>query len=915
MLALLAGVLTLPFAALGQSSKTGEGGVTAPAPAPTADEIRQKKEALAAERRAAQAAVESASADGREAPAPLARAASILQQIDLALDQQFIALGRAAEREELKAEAEGRIAALGAGDVGDERPFSFALLERLRDELERKSTQSRTAAETQQTAEASLEAAREADEQRQRELRQAREALEVNRATERVAGLTAALRRAELEGRLAGAQRALCKLELANATSGVEIDTLERSYLEQKLAVVARETRFTRDDLQERIDEIERLEFELNQAIEAARRELEWIAGRWVEARQALDRAPGDAALAEALEARRIARIARQEEAALLGEQLDRAPGRKDTWNRRFLVSTGNRSREELPVWAEEAEGAIEQLRRQERLRSQRRDDLRDDLALLDEEIQDAGEQGADVRRWLDEQRREFKRLMESYDADLAGVRGHRRLEEKLLAEIKAVTGSESVGDRFSKIGEWLLGLWRFEITQIDDRPITVSKIVLGIALLFIGIWISRVISRIVGRRVLERMGVNEDARLVARTLMFWGLATLFTLLALQLLHVPLTVFTLLGGALAIGLGFGAQTLISNFISGWILITERPVRIGDLVEVDDILGNIERVGARCTSIRRTDGIHMLVPNSLMLERTVINWTHADRSVRTRLRVGVVYGSPTHEVEALIRTICTQCERVLSNPAPIIIFEDFGDNALIFDVYFWVHVQAEMDIRRAESEIRFAIDHAFRAAGIVIAFPQRDVHLDAPKPIEVRMVENVAPAPDEASRARERRAMLARVEIFESLNSDELGALAAAVTEEAFEARTDIIRQGDTGSSLYVVTSGLVQVTVRTGEHVREVGQLVPGDFFGEMAMLTGDPYSGTVTAVTDVAAYVVSSEMLQPILRKRPEVAYMLGDIAERRRAKLAGPGRAAQSRAGAGELRRRILGFFGMRE
>ncbi|HEY5775397.1 MAG TPA: mechanosensitive ion channel domain-containing protein, partial [Xanthomonadales bacterium] len=176
------------------------------------------------------------------------------------------------------------------------------------------------------------------------------------------------------------------------------------------------------------------------------------------------------------------------------------------------------------------------------------------------------------------------------------------------------------------------------------------------------------------------------------------------------------------------------------FISGWILMAEQPVRVGDFIEVDTHIGTVERIGNRSTRIRRTDGVHLLVPNSQMLERVVINWTLIDNNIRTSIRIGVAYGSEPHRVAELLEQAVRSQKDVLEDPAPRIIFEDFGDNALIFDAIFWSTVGGERELRQIRSEIRFKVSELFDAANIIIAFPQRDVHIDGLGPLQIELVE-------------------------------------------------------------------------------------------------------------------------------------------------------------------------------
>ncbi|MBT8098713.1 MAG: mechanosensitive ion channel, partial [Gammaproteobacteria bacterium] len=209
---------------------------------------------------------------------------------------------------------------------------------------------------------------------------------------------------------------------------------------------------------------------------------------------------------------------------------------------------------------------------------------------------------------------------------------------------------------------------------------------------------------------------------------------------ALGMLGIPLTAFAFATGAIAIGVGFGSQNIINNFISGWILMAERPIRIGDFIEIDAWQGTVEVVGNRSTRIRRSDGVHLLVPNSQLLERTVVNWTLIDQEIRTTVRVGVEYGSPVRLVSELIMKAVTEASQVKSEPKPSVVFEDFGDNALAFDAYFWCDVAGEKVLREIRSDIRFRICELFAENDIVVAFPQRDVHLDSKQPLEVRITQ-------------------------------------------------------------------------------------------------------------------------------------------------------------------------------
>jgi len=270
------------------------------------------------------------------------------------------------------------------------------------------------------------------------------------------------------------------------------------------------------------------------------------------------------------------------------------------------------------------------------------------------------------------------------------------------------------------------------------DADLTIGRILVVVLTVVGGYYLSRLSGYLLGRR-LGGTKLGADAVHTVKRVVFFAILVLVIVTALSLLGIPLTAFAFATGAIAIGVGFGAQNIINNFISGWILMAERPIRIHDFIEIDSANGTVEEIGVRSTRIRRVDGVHMLVPNSVLLERSVVNWTLIDNNIRTTVRVGVAYGSPVRKVADLILQAVEEGPEVMKTPKPIVVFEDFGDSALVFDTYFWCQVAGERELRSIRSEIRFRIVELFAANDIVVAFPQRDVHFDASRPLDVRVL--------------------------------------------------------------------------------------------------------------------------------------------------------------------------------
>ena len=302
------------------------------------------------------------------------------------------------------------------------------------------------------------------------------------------------------------------------------------------------------------------------------------------------------------------------------------------------------------------------------------------------------------------------------------------------------------MSDDLKAIWNHVTEIWNFVVaTAPSGQVTTVGQIMSVIVLLLAGYFGSKLLGFLVGRR-LDKTKLRRDVVHVLKRIVFFAVLIVVFITALGLLGIPLTAFAFATGALAIGIGFGAQNIINNFISGWILMGERPIRIGDFIEFDAWQGVVEQVGNRSTRIRRTDGVHLLVPNSQLLERTVVNWTLVDQSIRTIVRVGVEYGSPVRRVSELIMQAITEQQQIKTTPAPSVVFEDFGDNSLVFDAYFWCDVTGEKLLREIRSDIRFRICELFAENDIVVAFPQRDVHLDTKDALEIRIL------PADATRA-------------------------------------------------------------------------------------------------------------------------------------------------------------------
>ncbi len=216
--------------------------------------------------------------------------------------------------------------------------------------------------------------------------------------------------------------------------------------------------------------------------------------------------------------------------------------------------------------------------------------------------------------------------------------------------------------------------------------------------------------------------GVQEAIAIVFR----YCFITLSAIVLLQLWGINLSSLAILASALGVGIGFGFQDIAKNFGSGLVLVFERPIQVGDFVEVGGYAGTIEKLGARSTTIRTLDNLDVFVPNSRFLEEEVTNWSHARSPSRIKIPVGVAYGTDLELVQEGLLEAALASKNVLKTPEPAVLFERFGDSALDFVLMVWI--TRPQQHARIRSELNFKIDGAFRRRNIEIPFPQRDLHL-------------------------------------------------------------------------------------------------------------------------------------------------------------------------------------------
>jgi small-conductance mechanosensitive channel len=265
---------------------------------------------------------------------------------------------------------------------------------------------------------------------------------------------------------------------------------------------------------------------------------------------------------------------------------------------------------------------------------------------------------------------------------------------------------------------------------RMGSGTFTIGKILL----FFLAIWVSVVIAKIVRvileEDVLERFSLKKGIPRMISVMTRYTLIVIGVFVAVSLAGMSLDNLTIILGAFSVGIGFGLQNIFNNLVSGLILLFERPIQIGDVVEVGSLVGNIKSMGIRSSNLKTFDGAEVIVPNGHLVSNEVINWTLSDKTRRIEIFAGVAYGSDVHKVKKLLLKILSDHPDIIDKPEPQVYFNDLGESSLDFRLLFWTNNFDEW--LRIKSEVVFKIYDTLNEEGIEIPFPQRDIHVKSGK---------------------------------------------------------------------------------------------------------------------------------------------------------------------------------------
>lgn len=263
-----------------------------------------------------------------------------------------------------------------------------------------------------------------------------------------------------------------------------------------------------------------------------------------------------------------------------------------------------------------------------------------------------------------------------------------------------------------------------YELFVVQESSFTLYSVLTFLLIVGGSVLVSRYLRAVFRSKFANRFEGGLD--FTVQRLMHYAILVIGFFVALESVGLSLSSLAIVAGFLSVGIGFGLQNIASNFISGMILLFERPIKVGDMVTVDDNIGTIQAINLRATEVKTVDNIDIIIPNSAFVEQNVTNWSHGEEKIRLRCPFGVAYGSDTEKVKQKAEEVARSHDEVLDDPDPVALFQSFGDSALNFELRFWV----DSPRKRVKilSEINFEIDRVFREEEIEMPFPQRDLHI-------------------------------------------------------------------------------------------------------------------------------------------------------------------------------------------
>ncbi|MEG4802930.1 mechanosensitive ion channel [Microcoleus sp. ARI1-B5] len=420
---------------------------------------------------------------------------------------------------------------------------------------------------------------------------------------------------------------------------------------------------------------------------------------------------------------------------------------------------------------------------------------------------------------------------------------------------------------------------------KIGDNPVSLRSLGELIVLFMAVLVISRAFTEFLKERLLVRLGIDEGNREAIAVILRYLIVALGAIAAIQSIGFNLASLAVVAGGLGVGIGFGIQDLTTNFVSGLTLLLDRPVKVGDFVELEGLMGIVKKISIRSTIITTNDDSSVIVPNSTMISNKIVNWSYENPLLCLRLSIEVAENSDPLLVTETLLNIAYAEAGVLYEPHPKVFFVEFGDDSFKFELLVWTDRPTEREV--IKSSLNFAIEYNFRQQGIEFPFNDREIYLKNPEVLLslFNKNENATDTSKMFSKKSHKRPILAEeikkrsslsgllreVEYFENLTDLELRQMIEVGYRQRLRPHEFLFRENDPGDAFYLILSGSVEVFVEAiDKHLNNLGT---GQFLGELSLMLGIPRTASVRALEETILFAINKEGFQKVLTERPDLS------------------------------------------
>ena len=688
---------------------------------------------------------------GESSDGAAAQDVALHKTVEAVLAQQEAVERQITELRNRRIDLDGELQTIRAAGAEKKTAFSFVELDRLKDEHTAEQARANLVADRLAAAKSAFEKSQKALAKSEAKQRQAEEARAEGKDGPNAAELSTAYEQARQAASLAKETVTLRQKEVAHGALSQDVQRLAVELKHEQVVRAAPRVVLSAADLDEQIAQIAKQEAAANVALATAQTWRQSADERVREAQKQLDAQSGKGEeLAEQLAARRREQERWSDEVDLLTQQLQRLAQLPTAWRQRYAIAAIDLrpTPEDLKAWQKEAQSTLDELATQASTRIQRMADLRSNLSTVADRAEAAKDGAAAVISLIFEQRMQLEEMLRSQQASLMQIESSRRVYLKLIDELgdSPLSPTKLAAGALAQVNNF----WNTELFPVGEGEaktyVTVKRAVTGLVVLVVGWLTSRLLAHRFTSRLLRRFRLSKDANAALQHMAYYVLLFTVVLISLKTVKVPLTAFTILGGALAIGVGFGSQALINNFIGGLIMLAERPIRLGEQITIGKFDGVVEEVGFRSTKLRTSNDHLITIPNSTLVNDSIENVARR-RTIRRTMNVAVSHETSREKLAAAVRAIREILDEkgIRERIHPIVGFEelsprayfnDYGAASFNIQVVYWYAPPDWWEYMDLCERVNYRIMEEFERLGVEFAFPSKPMHLTCDSPANV-----------------------------------------------------------------------------------------------------------------------------------------------------------------------------------